>query len=46
VVALKTEEVDGSYSTYALVFDMDTGKVLMSERLLLKGGKLEGIEFI
>eukprot|EP00045_Choanoeca_perplexa_P008563 m.80436 g.80436 ORF g.80436 m.80436 type:complete len:384 (-) comp14540_c1_seq2:653-1804(-) len=46
VVALKTEEVEGTTSTYALVFDVSTGQELMPETLLLKGDKLEGIEFI
>ena len=46
MVALKTEEVNGTFSTYAVVFELGTGRTLMPETLLLEGGKLEGIEFI
>ena len=45
IVALKSKEVEGDIGTYVMVFETDTGKVLMEERFIEKN-KYEGIEFI
>ena len=45
IIALKSKEVEGDIGTYVMVFETDTGKVLMEERFIEKN-KYEGIEFI
>ena len=44
-VALKTKEVEGSVSSYIMVFNVNTGKVIMSEQFIANS-KYEGVEFI
>lgn len=44
-VALKTMEVGSNISTYIMAFLVDTGEVVMSEKLIANN-KYEGIEFI
>jgi len=45
IVALKTKEVEGDISTYMMVFETYSGKVLMNENFI-ENNKYEGIEFI
>jgi len=45
IVALKTEELDGSIATYITAFDLDDGRVLLSETKI-GDIKFEGIEFL
>lgn len=45
IVALKTEELNGSTSTYIMAFTVD-GKVLMAEEKIPTNLKYEGLEFI
>lgn len=45
IIALKTEELNGSTSTYATVFDIK-GNVLMEDEKILTDYKYEGFEFI
>ena len=44
-VALKSREVQGAISTYIMVFEVETGKVLMGEKFVAHD-KYEGIEFV
>lgn len=43
-VALKTREVEGQISSYVIVFNIDSGAVLMQEQFVAND-KFEGIEF-
>lgn len=45
IVALKTEEVDGTTSTYIQVFTVD-GKILLNDQKISSTLKYEGVEFI
>jgi soluble calcium-activated nucleotidase 1 len=46
IVALKTEEYQGAVATYIMVFDKETGEILMDETQFSNTTKFEGIEFI
>lgn len=45
IVALKTEEVDGSTATYITVFRID-GKILLPDQKISSTLKFEGLEFV
>ena len=44
-VALKTKEVGDDVMSYIVVFETDTGKILMDE-VLIDSQKYEGVEFL
>lgn len=44
-LALKTKEVEGNIQSYIIVFNVNTGDVLMSEQFVAND-KFEGVEFI
>ena len=45
VVALKTKEIGDDVMSYIVVFETDTGKMLMDE-VLIDSQKYEGVEFL
>jgi len=46
IIALKTREYKGSTSSYIIVYDIDSGEVLLPETKISDDTKFEGVEFI